>query len=536
MKKSYSLLGVCALLVMGGCVAPQQGLVQDPTSSWQEQIRVQQIQSQAQQFQSEAQISQADAQKSQAEVGKAQTQVNQAQADALARVKAYADSLCKPPVIHYIGGTPWIFKDNLVDEQGDVEILVKGKDLVLATTSVHVGSLVPALAGRDYEIRAAQRGDKVANVDQPLSSDMLLVSLKANFVKRLQDKDDVTVSVDAADCSGQHRAFGIGKFLVRNTKFFRDEEQKNRFPFSDITATPLSFKEAHYLFGPLVAENYFVVKLALRNTSKQQRILTTGMIRVSGMALVEPADDSAASKESAEGTAMATIGGGSTSNTEKQQEQNPKKTKRFTLPITVSPLGLTQLYKIMDDTYPHHGRSVFFRTFDFFGAVASAAASPFGASGDLVRGLSLMTGSIRPGLDKAWHDSWPVYRSNVVEFGMQDMVKVVQNAELSQKFIFFSKNTIQAQLQDPAFFGQFAEAKATTSNLPLLTNDWYNAFIPKDEREQPVLPKASAVSLFFNQLDIPFETVDDLALIDQGETAKKVAGSRGTSVSTKKQQ
>ncbi|MEO5341706.1 MAG: hypothetical protein H7837_14545 [Magnetococcus sp. MYC-9] len=323
----------------------------------------------------------------------------------------------------------------------------------------------------------------------------------------MQDKDDVTISVAVLgnnDCPPEYQAFGVGKFLVRDVASFRKEEQAKRFPFSDITATPLSPKEAHYLFGPLVAENYFVVKMALRNTTAHQRVLTTGMIRASGMALVEPAEGSAAESHAREQETPSPLGAEPNANA----DVPPKLyAKRFTLPITVSPLGLTQIYKIMDDTYPHQGRSVFFRFFDFFGTLASTAATTYTASVDLVKGLGLLTGAVRPGLDKAWHDSWPTFRSNVVEFGMQDLVKVGKNSEVSQKFIFFSKNTIQAQLQDPSFFGRFSDTKV--GGLPLMGNDWYNAFIPSDEREQPELPKAAVVSLFFNQLDIPFETIED---------------------------
>ena len=78
----------------------------------------------------------------------------------------------------------------------------------------------------------------------------------------------------------------------RDFTFYKVEDYRDRFVDrrirpDDISAFPLPRDEVVDLFGHYVAGNYFVVRLSVRNTEAEEKIINSGMIRVSGRAMVE---------------------------------------------------------------------------------------------------------------------------------------------------------------------------------------------------------------------------------------------------------
>lgn len=256
--------------------------------------------------------------------------------------------------------------------------------------------------------------------------------------------------------------FASRHFTVYKTDDYVNKFLKNRVKPHNLNAFPLPKEEAEALFGPVIAENFYAVRLSIRNDESDDKLISTGMIVASGRILVDPED----------------------------------KGVPFTIPIEIAPHSMEQVYTILDDEEVRQRRPRVFRGLEFIGALATAVNAAFGTSADLTEGIGLFTGALIPGSKKLWPDRHPRYERNVVSFAMQDLMKVPKGSVINHKYIFFSKNKIEAILNDPSLFGW-------STNWFRSWNKWLSAALSK----QPTLPDAAIISVAFDNLDVPFEQV-----------------------------
>ncbi len=385
----------------------------------------------------------------------------------------YEDCACLglKPRIHNIG-----MSGILVFESGQpLEILVEGQDLHLPPCSnaeVKIGGTVPGVKGRDYKI-----------MDGTYTGGAFRIELKERYVNRLKSgyQLDVWVSIDSPptgyipcpwkdenekgnteniENANQNRTltFANRRLTVYETKDYVEEFLATRVKPYNIKAFPLPKEEARALFGPIVAENFFAVRLSIRNDTAADKLISTGMIVASGRAIVDPGE----------------------------------KGKPFTLPIEITPQSLEQVYTTLDDEEINQVRPRVFRGLEFAGALATAVNVAFGSSVDLTEGLSLFTGVFLPEAKKLWIDRHPRHERNIVSFAMQDLMKVPRGTVIGHKYIFFSKNKIETIINDPNLVGVF--------------KDRFN-WIEPSLSAQPVPPDAAIISVAFDNLDVPFDTV-----------------------------
>ena len=327
-------------------------------------------------------------------------------------------------------------------------------------------------------------------LDKTNRSDLAALYLTPGYVKRLKSGDQITVHlfiarqstltngfttnivttttstkgavtttiltkpVPTTTLSNNTTAFATRTFTVYEADYYRTHVATTMVPIYDIQAFPLPFQEAKFLFGPLVANSYFVVKLSVRNTQGEDKLINSGMIVASGRAIVKADGDI------------------------------------FTLPIRVVPQSASHLYTILDDQEPYQWRAQFFRGLEFAGAIASATSVAFGGSPDLVKGIALGTGVLIPESKKLWTDPWPGYKRNIVSFSMPDLLKVPKGSVSGHKYLFFPRKDIEAIISDPTLFTSFL-------------------YLEKhfDFGNDLQAPPVKVISLAFDSLEIPFEQV-----------------------------
>src|SRR5262249_29033136 len=159
----------------------------------------------------------------------------------------------------------------------------------------------------------------------------------------------------------------------------------------DMMAFPLPDHEIDSMFGPYVRNRYFVVRLSIRNTTADAKLISTGMIRAEGRAIVEP-----------------------------ENNEQPS----YTVPVSIAPQSLDQIYTILDDEGVEMPRAWTFRSLEFIGALGSAWNAAFSNSLRVSKNLGLLTGVFIPEAQKLSPDRWPGYKRNIVQFAMPDLIKV----------------------------------------------------------------------------------------------------------------
>ena len=437
---------------------------------------------------------------------KSEGQVNNSKADDGAAIKCSGRNY--QPRIHGIGHSNILIFDPT--HPSELEVVIEGQDLVIkeaittkpeksdvaeepdestkskAKTNeqksikcvearISVSGTVQAADRKDYELVKVGEG-------------FIKVKFKIEYLQKMVSGDEITIFVNVVNHqklaknrlstvqkSASHHptaAYAHRKFTVYHAAEFREKVMGGRIKASDFRAFPLPKNEAEKLFGPLIADNFYVVRLSVRNTTGEDKLISTGMITASGRVLVEP-------------------------------DNGPS----FTMPVELTPSSLEQAYTILADEEVNQPRTRVFRGLEFVGALATAANLAFGGSTNLTEGIGLFTGVLIPETRKLWPDRWPDYQRNIVAFAMQDLTKVADGAVSNQKLLFFSKSKIEGVMSDPNLFatGQ-TEGSRFLSSFGALTSGW-----------QPKQPNAAVISVAFDGLDIPFENVVSVASVSAQE-------------------
>jgi hypothetical protein len=397
----------------------------------------------------------------------------------LVGVERERDAFCagKRPRIHNIGLAS-ILTFEPRPAAGDagrtraIRIPVDGRDL--DPRCVRIGAIVtgtvPIGTWKDDAYAEYFRSDPAA--DRP---DIFEVQILPPLVDRLKSGDQLTVQVTLSqfaksNCEGigdRVVAFASRTFTLYSVDDYRTKVLGARIPAHDIRAFPLPDDEIAQLFGPLIAEHFYVVRISIRNPDNETKLVSTGMITASGRALVESRS--------------------------KGCEQ-----PAYTIPVTVIPSSLQQTFKILDDEESNQPRSWVFRSLEFSGALASAAVAAFGFSLDVSKAFNLVTGIGIPEGKKLVPDRWPGYKSNVVSFAMQDLFKIPAQSVSDHKLLFFSKKNLQGIIADQNFF---VDPQGKTEDLSRIRQKF--GFWTRNTR----IPEVHVISLAFDNLDVRFEKV-----------------------------
>jgi len=360
-----------------------------------------------------------------------------------------------------------------------VRIPVDGRDLhpYCVTFDVTITGTVPLSRGYPPPPDGGRRDFFLYGPtdDRPDFADILLLE---PFIDRLKTGDQVTIqiSVSQRDAYGRLDKKRLVSFAVRTFALYEIEDYRRRILESriaphDIRAFPLPEQDAELLFGSLVAREFFVVRLSVRNTESEAKLISTGMITAYGRAIVEPVGDEPS----------------------------------FTVPVMVVPSSLQQTFTILDDEEANQPRAWTFRALEFVGALTSAATSAFGFSLDVSKGVSLFTGVGIPEGKRLFPDRWPGYKRNVVIYGMPDLIKVPANAVTDHRFLFFPKKDIELVIADHNMFTGFAETLGGDRKIVEQLDRTSRYFFGKNIAS--VAPKVRVISLAFDNLDIRFEKV-----------------------------
>lgn len=312
----------------------------------------------------------------------------------------------------------------------------KNEDAALSRADVGSGALT------------IQLGD--AYLGKLKTGDHLDVFITVNTLPKLQPENECRTVTYA------HR-----RFTVYSVEDYRALVQSARVPAKDIQAFPLPPDEAEILFGPVVSKNFYAVRLSVRNTTGEDKLISTGMITASGRLLVVPETKNACEKVAP---------------------------PAFTIPVEIAPQSLEQIYAMVDDEETDQLRSTVFRSLEFVGALAAATTGAYSDSNDLLTGVGLFTGVFIPELDRLWTDRWPGYERNVVNFSMPDLFKVPKGAVAGHKYVFFSKNKLEGIIADQQYFDV-------------------------SFRDNLKAPYAAVAQVRFDSLDIPFENVFAVAAV-----------------------
>ncbi len=274
--------------------------------------------------------------------------------------------------------------------------------------------------GRDTltQVLADLRQIDVGSADFPQQYERMeqhLVKLRSIFKDFL--RTNVSVSPIVASAS-RH-------FLLISAEDYRRRFLGSVVPLNEISAFPLPDEQARRIFGPVVAEQFFVVALSISNFSGQDRLIDTGMIKASGRALICPPSD-------------ASLGG---------------PVFNYTVPIEVVPQSVEQVYTLVSDTKSAQSREWVFRSLEFAGALATATVVAFKPEVDLIKGMAMFAGVALPGAKALWPDDVPGYQRNIIAFGMPDLVKINGKSTVGHKVLFFSKEKLQLMVSDPMQFG-----------------------------------------------------------------------------------
>lgn len=240
-------------------------------------------------------------------------------------------------------------------------------------------------------------------------------------------------------------------FVLYEATDYREKFLASRVDVPDINAFPLPSEETKNLFGSYVEENFYVVKLSMRNTRDEDVLVSTGLIKAYGRALVRPSGE--------------------------------RGKLSFTVPIEVAPQSREHVYAMVQTQREFKTRQWVFRSLDFAGALAGAMSVAYGGPG-LVKGTELATSVGIPGLRALWPDTVPNQLQNIVNFAMGDLVKVPKKTVSLHKYLFFSKGDLQAAIPDPLMLGEKRILQRQVNSLP-----------------------AGVAFLSFDTLEIPYENV-----------------------------
>jgi hypothetical protein len=301
--------------------------------------------------------------------------------------------------------------------------------------------------------------------------DIANVILLDPYLDRLKTGDTLTISANFSERyppAGEQRKVAYSKrtFTLFEIGDYRQIYQKDRIgPHS---AFPLSDEEIEALYGPLIARNYFAVRISIRNPNATAKLVSSGGIRVTGTARVEPRSTEPA----------------------------------FAVPLTLVPHSLQEIYSILQDEEVNQPRSVLFRTLEFAGALATGISAITSAGIQTTKNLGLLTGLAIPEGKKAWPDRWPGYQKNLVRDAMPDLIKVGPNSRTEQpKVLFFPKKDIDGMVSDPFLYGR------------IRTSDGPDGDIRTEK------PKTYVVAVSFDNLSIRLE---DLFEVENPATRDKV--------------
>lgn len=385
----------------------------------------------------------------------------------------------KMPAIHTVGWSPtFTFESSQTprpSKAGEraVRIPVEGYDLDQPCIAIDVSieGTVPVSLNGDFKSGSTDFKVNLPSEDQ---KDGLEIVLQEPFIDRLHTGDKVVIKVTAAnkfalpetaEADGKeiYRRKSIARrvFVAYETEAFRTQVLRSRIRPDDINAFPLPENDIAALFGPLIARNYFVVRVSVRNTESDAKIISTGMIRASGTAMIDP------------------------------KAPGPS----FSVPVSVVPHSLTQIYSVLTDEEVDRARHRTFRALEFIGALAAGAQGVFSYGAQAAKNVALFTGIVVPEAKKLWPDRWPGYQRNIVTYAMQDLVKVPANSVMDHKFLFFSKKELDGLVSDPNLF------KASTP-----TEQMIDRVFTGDSRNRSK-PDAYVIALAFDTLDIRFETM-----------------------------
>lgn len=319
------------------------------------------------------------------------------------------------------------------------------------------------------EMRYGELENKFLNLQSQFQASRraFLRQLQSSVVSVSDDVGDVVSRFDRTVSTASRT------FTLYQVEKFRDSYQAKRVLPANIMAFPEPQDEAEKLFGESVADHYFVVRLSIRNTENEDRLVSTGMIRARGRALVEP-------KTSPIKDAVGGDSGG-----------------RFTVPVEVAPHSAQQVYAVVSDRARHTTRNIVFRGLELAGTVASAYTLTFGAVEGVKDAIQLSTGVGVPAFSKFWVDSVPGYQRNIVNFAMDDLVKVPKNGVTSHKFLFFPKDALEGLIIDQHSYGGSLN-RVDPASMPT------THFVRHAGFKQP---NAHIAYLIFDDLEVPFENV-----------------------------
>jgi hypothetical protein len=252
----------------------------------------------------------------------------------------------------------------------------------------------------------------------------------------------------------QHRfrtlATGFRAFQMYTPKTYREKFLNTRLRLNEIKAFPMPDSQVDAILGHRIADHFYVVVFSAINDSDQERIVNTGLINAYGRAIVYPYG---------------------------KNNVPPS----YSIPIQVSPESMQQVYSDLATSKWNTSREWIFRSLDFGGALASAFATGFSGTPDLIKGLGLATSVVIPGGKNLWPDQIPSYLLNIVNFSMPELVKIPKNSSLGFKFLYFSKDQIHSMISDSSMFG------------------------PVNKLNQVKAPDVRVVYLSFDTLEVPFE-------------------------------
>jgi hypothetical protein len=389
----------------------------------------------------------------------------------------------KLPVIHTIGWSPtFTFESSQAPRPANageraVRIPVEGYDLDPPCIAIDVtieGTVPVSRYGASKSGAGGAARDFYLTLPSEDQKDGLNIILLEPFIDRLHTGDKVAIKVTAANkfalpetaeagSSAAFRRKSIARrvFVAYETEAFRTQVLRSRIRPDDINAFPLPENDIAALFGPLIAKNYFVVRVSVRNTESDAKIISTGMIRASGTAMIDP------------------------------KVPGPS----FSVPVSIVPHSLTQIYSVLTDEEVDQPRHRTFRALEFIGALAAGAQGVFNYGAQAAKNVALFTGIVVPEAKKLWPDRWPGYQRNIVTYAMQDLVKVPANSVMDHKFLFFSKKELDGLVSDPNLF------KSMSPSEQLLD------MVTTGDRRSRAKPEAFVIALAFDTLDIRFETM-----------------------------
>lgn len=412
----------------------------------------------------------------------------------LAEVEKERVTFCekKRPRIHNIGLQSFLTFEaapppgkETTTRQRAVRIPVDGRDLHPRCVTLHVQitGTIP-LSRHPWETDFFVTRPKE---DRPDTANILLLE---GLIDRLKTGDQLTVQIVVA----QHASFTGGDearlvsfatrtFTLYEVEYFRRRVLSTRIGPHDIRAFPLPEADAELLFGLFVARQFFVVRLSVRNTEPEAKLISTGMITASGRAIVEPA-----------------------------REGEPS----FTVPITVVPSSLQQTFTILDDEESNQPRAWVFRGLEFVGALAAAVTSGFGFAPGVLKGVSLFTGVGIPEGKRFVPDRWPGYKRNVVTYGVPDLIKVPSNSVTDHRFLFFPKKDVELVIADHNIFADPLR-RLSDGKKPDLVERLDRTGRLYGRKLGSLAPGVRVISLAFDNLEIRFEKVVDVARLGTRE-------------------